>query len=105
MNEVWKYCKQEGVSNLWLCISACDDGCTGVLLNELALLDKQLQEGAGHLIGGVIPPPWPQLQETNKTAFELKNWLNLAERVAMLPDDISDKLKWQAQQLLDKVSM
>jgi hypothetical protein len=23
----------------------------------------------------------------------------------MLPDDISDKLKWQAQQLLDKVSM
>jgi hypothetical protein len=57
------------------------------------------------LFGGVIPPPWPQLQATNNTAIELKNWLDLAERVAVIPDDISDKLKWQAQQLLDKVSI
>lgn len=96
---------RKGVSNLWLFISACDDGCTGVLLSELALLNKHLWEGAGHLIGGVIPPPWPQLQATNKTANELRNWLNLAERVAMLPDDVSSKLQWQAQQLLDKVSV
>jgi hypothetical protein len=63
-----------------------------------------LQEGAGHLIGGFIPPPWPQLQATNSTAIELENWLNLAERLAMLPGDIGDKLHWQAQQLLEKVS-
>jgi hypothetical protein len=94
-----------GVSNPWFFISACDDDCTGVLLSEFALLDKHLRGGAGHLIGGVIPPPWPQLQAANKTAVELRNWLNLAERVAMLPDDISDKLQWQAQQLLDKVSV
>ncbi|KDR22194.1 Laminin subunit alpha-1, partial [Zootermopsis nevadensis] len=80
--------------------TTCDDGCTGVLLDELALLDKQLQEGAGHLFGGIIPPPWPQLQAMNNTAIELKNWLDIAERVALIPDDISDKLKWQAQQML-----
>jgi hypothetical protein len=73
-------------------------------LDELALLDKRLQEGAGHLMGGVIPPPWPQLQATNDTAIKLKYWLDLAERVAMLPEDISEKLNLQAQQLLDKVS-
>lgn len=86
-------------------IAACDDGCTGVLLDEFTLLDKRLQEGAGHLIGGVIPPPWPQLQATNDTAIKLKYWLDLAERVAVLPDDISDKLNWQARQLLDKVGV
>jgi len=88
-----------------LFIAACDDGCTGVLLDEFTLLDKRLQEGAGHLIGGVIPPPWPQLQATNDTAIKLKYWLDLAERVAVLPDDISDKLNWQARQLLDKVGV
>lgn len=82
--------------------TTCDDGCTGVLLDEFTLLDKRLQEGAGHLIGGVIPPPWPQLQATNDTAIKLKYWLDLAERVAVLPDDISDKLNWQARELLDK---
>lgn len=82
--------------------TTCDDGCTGVLLDEVTLLDKRLQEGAGHLFGGVIPPPWPQLQATNNTAIKLKYWLDLAKRVAVLPDDISDKLKWQARQLLDK---
>lgn len=57
------------------------------------------------MIGGVIPPPWPQLQATNDTAVKLKYWLDLAERVAVLPDDIGDKLNWQARQLLDKVSV
>lgn len=57
------------------------------------------------MIGGVIPPPWPQLQATNGTAIKLKYWLDLAERVAVLPDDIGDELNWQAQQLLDKVSV
>ena len=51
-----------------------------------------------------MPPPWPELIATNNTALELEKWLNVAQRVAMLPEDLTDTLKWQAQQLLDRVS-
>lgn len=58
-------------------MSACDDSCADVLV-----WDRQLQKGTGHLFGGFIPPPWPQLQATNNAATEPKNPLHLGERVS-----------------------
>ncbi|XP_069690531.1 laminin subunit alpha-2 isoform X2 [Periplaneta americana] len=82
--------------------TTCDDGCTGVLLDELALLARLLQEGAGHLVGGVVPPPWKKLHEMNETVQSLQSWFGLVHRMNMLPDDFGNTLRWQALQLLDK---
>lgn len=40
---------------------ACDDNCTGILLDTVAILSNELAAGTSHIADGYIPPPWEEL--------------------------------------------
>lgn len=40
---------------------ACDDNCTGILLDTVATLSNELAAGTSHIADGYIPPPWEEL--------------------------------------------
>lgn len=72
-----------------LFILACNDNCTGLLLDTLAILSQELAEGTAHIADGYIPPPWEDLAyiDSNATAYfeeiELQN--KLKQRMKNIP--------------------
>ncbi|XP_024867463.1 laminin subunit alpha-1 isoform X2 [Temnothorax curvispinosus] len=69
--------------------TSCDDNCTGILLDTVAMLSENLAEGTGHIAGGYIPPPWEALSDidSNVTAYleELELRTQLQQRMRNVP--------------------
>ncbi|CAK9806681.1 Laminin subunit alpha-1 [Anthophora quadrimaculata] len=51
--------------------TSCNDNCTGILLDTVAVLSQELAKGTTHIANGYIPPPWEDLSyiDSNVTAF------------------------------------
>nr|XP_034195684.1 laminin subunit alpha-1 isoform X1 [Osmia lignaria] len=77
--------------------TSCNDNCTGLLLDTLAILSQELAEGTAHIADGYIPPPWEDLAyiDSNVTAYfeeiELQN--KLKQRMKNIPWHEYRKLK------------
>lgn len=89
-------------------IAACDDGCTGMLLNDLDSMSLRLSVGAGHLAGGFIPPPWTPLNAVDHSAGRLEDMLRgwYAHRETTntrLNAVADDDIKKKAKHLMNKV--
>lgn len=86
---------------------ACNDNCTGVLLDTVDMLSHELAEGTSHIANGYIPPPWEDLSyiDKNTTAFieeiELQN--KLKQRMKSVPWHEHRKLLKQVELLLRTV--
>lgn len=86
---------------------ACDDNCTGVLLDTVEILSQELAEGTTHIANGYIPPPWEDLSvvDSNATAFfeeiDLQN--KLKQRMKGVPWHEYRKLLKQAESSLRTV--
>ncbi|XP_036145001.1 laminin subunit alpha-1 isoform X3 [Monomorium pharaonis] len=69
--------------------TSCDDNCTGILLDTVAMLSGDLARETGHIADGYIPPPWEELSyiDTNVTAYfeELELRTHLQERMRNMP--------------------
>ncbi|XP_076751939.1 wing blister [Xylocopa sonorina] len=69
--------------------TSCNDNCTGILLDTVVELSRDLAEGTTHIANGYVPPPWEELSyiDTNVTAFlneiDLQN--KLKKRVKSIP--------------------
>lgn len=90
-------------------VAACDDGCTGLLLDKVDDIRRAFKEGAGHLVDGVIAPPWEELLDIERNVTELEEslckWKNITETtLSKLPPDVHEELSKKAKQLLNKVS-
>lgn len=68
---------------------ACDDNCTGILLDTVAMLSEKLAGGTSHIADGYIPPPWEALSyfDSNVTAYleELELRTQLQQRMRNVP--------------------
>lgn len=86
---------------------ACDDGCTGLLLDEMDKLDLLLSQNAGHISGGLVPPPWTPLMQIKNNSdnlrSSLKAWISVTQQIKALPHNFGDDLKKKARALLNKV--
>ncbi|KZC04266.1 Laminin subunit alpha-1 [Dufourea novaeangliae] len=69
--------------------TSCNDNCTGVLLDTVAVLTQELAEGTTHIADGYIPPPWEDLSyiDSNATAFfeEIDIQNRLKQRMKNIP--------------------
>lgn len=88
--------------------AACDDGCTGLLLDKVQDLENELNSKTGHLAGGVVLPPWQDLMQADGVANELDDtwalWQNTSARLQLLPFNADEELHKKARQLLNKVT-
>ncbi|XP_063216579.1 laminin subunit alpha-1 [Bacillus rossius redtenbacheri] len=88
--------------------SSCDDGCTGVLLDKLDDMGSLLGRKTGHLSGGLVPPPWGALAETEdnhtRAADALREREQAVDRARALPGNAGDELKRKANKLLQRAT-
>lgn len=89
-------------------VTACDDGCTGLLLNKAEDIRRTFKDRTGHLADGVIAPPWEDLLDLERNVTELqeslRKWINITEiALTKLPPDVHEELSKKARQLLNKV--
>lgn len=86
---------------------ACDDNCTGILLDTVAMLSEELAGGTSHIAEGYIPPPWEELSyiDSNVTAyleeFELRT--QLQQRMKNVPWHEYKKLAEDVETMLRNV--
>lgn len=91
-----------------LFLIACNDNCTGILLDRLDTMSRWLMEETVHIATGYIPPPWEGLADINNnvtTLFkELKHERHLRHRVKNIPWRDYKKLKKRTGVALERVS-
>ncbi|XP_053979211.1 laminin subunit alpha-1-like isoform X1 [Hylaeus volcanicus] len=84
--------------------TSCNDNCTGVLLDTVALLSQELADGTSHIADGYIPPPWKALSyiDSNVTTFfeEIDRQNKLKQRMENIPWHEYKKLLKHAEMLL-----
>ncbi|KAL6255156.1 hypothetical protein P5V15_013489 [Pogonomyrmex californicus] len=84
--------------------TSCDDNCTGILLNTIAVLSEELAAGTGHIADGYIPPPWLELSyvDTNATAYleELELQTLMQQRMKNVPWHEYKKLEGDVETIL-----
>lgn len=87
---------------------ACDDNCTGILLDNIAVMSEELVAGTGHIAGGYIPPPWQELLhvDSNVSVYleELELRARLRERMRSVPWNEYSKLVADVEAMLRNVS-
>lgn len=92
--------------NLKYC-SACDDNCTGILLDIIVKISQELAAGTGHIADGYIPPPWVELTyiDSNVTVYfeELELRSRLRQRMKNVPWHKYKKLMKDVEILLRNV--
>nr|CAD7199120.1 unnamed protein product [Timema douglasi] len=98
-------CSCESKRNgFFIMLAACDDECTGVLLNDLDNLAALLKKKGGHLSGGITPPPWGLLRSvegnTSQLAMRLDQLHQLNNRVVALPTNLGEDIRRDTKQLL-----
>lgn len=86
---------------------ACNDNCTGILLDTVAALSQELAEGTTHIANGYIPPPWEDLSyfESNASTFlgEINLQNKLKQRMKNVPWHEYRKLMKHVEMLLRTV--
>ncbi|XP_076245323.1 wing blister [Calliopsis andreniformis] len=88
--------------------TSCNDNCTGVLLDTVAMLSHELAEGTTHIANGYIPPPREDLEmiDSNTTLYleriHLQN--KLKERMRNVPWHEYRKLLKLAESVLKRVT-
>ncbi|XP_034944517.1 laminin subunit alpha-1-like isoform X2 [Chelonus insularis] len=69
--------------------TSCNDNCTGILLDDLAIMSDKLASETTHIANGYIPPPWEELSfiDSNLTAFfkEIEEINSFKNRVRDIP--------------------
>lgn len=88
--------------------SACNDNCTGILLDNLAALSQELAEGTVHIADGYVPPPWQELSyiDSNTTEYleEINRRNRLKQRMKNIPWNKYRELLKEVEVLLRAVS-
>ena len=88
---------------------ACNDNCTGLLLDDLSWFANKLISETSHITTGSIPPPWEQifLIDSNVTLFlDAINQKNeLRKRLEMVPWHDYKKLLKESENSLHNVSI
>lgn len=86
---------------------ACNDNCTGILLDTIAMLSEDLAVGTSHIADGYIPPPWEELTyiDTNATLYfeELELRTRLQQRMKTVPWHEYKKFKEDVEVMLRNV--
>lgn len=92
---------------MFLLFAACNDNCTGVLLDNLAALSQELAEGTVHIADGYVPPPWQELSyiDSNTTGYleEMNRQNRLKQRMRNIPWNKYRELLKQVEVLLRAV--
>lgn len=60
---------------------ACDDNCTGILLDTVETLSAKLAAGTSHIVDGIVLPPWEDLTYIDANATECLGELELRDRL------------------------
>lgn len=91
---------------IFLCL-ACDDNCTGILLDTVATLSDELTAGTTHIADGYIPPPWEELTYFDSTVTthlkELELRTRLQQRMKTVPWHDYKKLAEDVEVMLRNV--
>lgn len=86
---------------------ACNDNCTGILLDTVAAMSDELAAGTSHIADGYIPPPWEELTyiDTNATVYleELELQDRLRQRMKNIPWHEYRKLMRDVEAMLRNV--
>lgn len=61
VNDVYRFIILCYIECVCVSLLACDDNCTGILLDTVANLSNVLATGTSHIADGYIPPPWKEL--------------------------------------------
>lgn len=93
--------------NYKLLLSACNDNCTGLLLDDLELLTNKLEFETEHISTVQIPAPWEQLFyiDSNVTIFsqDLNERKELQEKLEQVSWHNFKKLLKNSEKSLHKV--
>ncbi|KAL0132326.1 hypothetical protein PUN28_000249 [Cardiocondyla obscurior] len=69
--------------------TSCNDNCTGILLDTIAMLSEEMAEGTSNIADGYVPPPWVELSyiDSNVTSYldELELRTQLQQRMKNVP--------------------
>lgn len=88
---------------------ACNDNCTGILLDNLAALAQELAEGTVHIADGYVPPPWQELSyiDSNTTEYleEMNRQNRLKQRMKNIPWNKYRELLKEVEVLFRTVSV
>ena len=88
---------------------ACNDNCTGILLDTVAMLSEELAGGTSHIADGYIPPPWEELSyiDSNMTTYleELEQRTRLQQRMRNVPWHEYKKLAQDVETMLRNVCL
>lgn len=86
---------------------ACDDNCTGILLDTVAKLSNELATGTSHIADGYIPPPWEELTYIDSIVIEhfkeLEQRTRLQQRMKTIPWHEYKKLAEDVEVMLRNV--
>ncbi|KAK0081679.1 hypothetical protein PV325_011758 [Microctonus aethiopoides] len=84
--------------------TSCNDNCTGILLDDFAIMSERLTLETSHIVNGIIPPPWIELTFIDSNSTELFNEIDriklLKQRMRNIPTSEYERMMNKVEKLM-----